>query len=39
MTISEAKLQLCQAEIRLMKFICDVNGCYSDTPKGLNILD
>lgn len=38
-TIAGAKSQFCQAGIKIVGYICNANGCHSDTSKLLKILD
>ena len=37
--ITEAKLQFCQAGIKIIEYICNVNDRHADTSKVLMILD
>ena len=38
-TISRVKSQFCQADIKIVGYICDVDGHHLDTSKALKILD
>ena len=38
-TIAGAKFQFCQAGLKIVSYICDVDGCHLETSKVLKILD
>ena len=38
-TIARVKSQFCQAYIKIVKFICDADGCHLDISKVLKILN
>lgn len=38
-TISKVKSQFCQVNIKIIKYICNLNSCYSNICKILKILD
>ncbi len=38
-TIARAKSQFCRAGIKIVRYICDVDGRHPDTSKVLKILD